>query len=239
VYAVQEGTLDEDSPVQSGGRGYGAIKGRIDFLVRSSSGRFQSLVILRPGIIYGPLSDQWTIAPIRRLLAGWHPLAEELQGVANLVHIADVCRTIERILAGPPLGLRIYNVVGPEVVGWIDYFERLAQALDVAIPSPMQDRLVGEKVELGFVRTLLSVLPTSFRRQVTLLVTSVPAGKRMIARWQRLHLLGLTPEDKALYNRKVRYSTACLTRDGLASRVGLVEGIHQSVAWAREIGLAP
>lgn len=238
VYAAQEGTLDEDSPVQSDGQGYGAIKGRIDSLVRNSSDRYESLVILRPAIIYGPLSDQWTIGPTRRLMAGWHPPAAELQGVANLVHIADVCRIIEQILSSPPSGLHIYNVVGPEVVRWVDYFERLAQALEVASPSPTQDRVAGEKVELGFVRTLLRVLPISFRRQITLFVTSFPSGAKMITRWQRLHLLGLMPADKALYGRNVRYSIACLTRDGLASRVGLVEGIHQSVTWARAIGLA-
>jgi nucleoside-diphosphate-sugar epimerase len=239
VYAAQEGMLDEDSPIQSEGQGYGATKGRIDSLVRSSSNHYESLVILRPAIIYGPLSDQWTIGPIRRLLAGWHPSAEELQGTANLVHIADVCRIIEQILSRPPPGFRIYNVIGPEVVRWIDYFERLAQALEVAISSPTEDRLAGEKVELGFVRTLLNVLPTSFRRQITLFVTSFPAGAKMIARWQRLHLLGLLPADKALYGRKVRYSIARLTRDGLVPRVGLVEGIRQSTAWARAIGLAP
>ncbi|PZR72037.1 MAG: hypothetical protein DLM73_14495 [Chthoniobacterales bacterium] len=238
IYAAQDGTIDEDSPIQSEGPGYGAIKGRIDSLVRSNFERFQSLVILRPGIIYGPLGDQWTIVPIRRLLAGWKPVAEELQGTANLVHIADVCRTIEQILARPPLGLRIYNVVGPEVVSWMEYFERLAQALGVAVPSSAEDQVAGEKVEVGFVRTLLRLLPTSFRRKVTFFVMTFPAGKRMIARWQRLHFLALMSADRALYGRKVRYSNARLKGDGLMPRVGLVEGIQQSAAWAREIGFA-
>ena len=94
VYAAQEGTLDEDSPIRSKGQDYGAVKGRIDTLVRNSSGRFQSLVILRPAIIYGPMSDAWTITPIQRFLAGWRPRAEELQGVGNFVHVADVCHII-------------------------------------------------------------------------------------------------------------------------------------------------
>ncbi len=239
VYAAQQGTLNEDSPIQSDGHGYGAIKARIDSLVRSTSDRFKSLVILRPGIIYGPLSDQWSIRPIQRLLAGWHPVAEELQGSANLVHIADVCRTIEQNLSRPPLGLRIYNVIGPEVVSWNDYFERLAQALGMAVRSLTQDAHVSESVEVGFARTMLRLLPTTFRRKVTLLATSFPAGKRIIARWQRLHFVTLMPADRALYGRKVRYSNARLARDGLAPRVGLTEGINQSAAWAREIGLAP
>lgn len=239
VYAAQHGTLNEDSPVQADGEDYGAIKARIDSLVRGSSNCFENLIILRPAIIFGPLSDQWTIRPIQRLVAGWHPVAEELQGSANLVHIADVCRAVVQLLSRPPRGLHIYNVVGPEVVSWINYFERLSLTLGIAVPSLPQDGNAGEKVEVGFVRTMLRLLPTSFRRKVTFLVISFPAGKKMIARWQRLHMVTSTSADRAFYGRKVSYSTARLERDGLAPRVALAKGIEQSATWAREIGLVP
>ena len=235
VYAAQEGTLDEDSPIRSKGQDYGAVKGRIDALVGSSSGRFQSLVILRPAIIYGPLSDAWTVTPIRRLLAGWRPRAEELQGVGNFVHIADVCHIIQQILSRPPSGLRVYNVVGPEVTTWAEYFERLARSLGVVIPA--QDASASDKVELGFVRTMLRILPTLVRRKVVALAALFPGGVRMVARWKRLNVLEPISAEKALYARTVRYSTARLTGEGLAPRVTMEEGIQQSAAWAHQVGL--
>lgn len=235
VYAAQEGTLDEDSLIQMNGLGYGAVKGRIDTLVRSRSSQFQSLVVLRPAIIYGPLSESWTIIPIRRLLAGWCPRAEELQGTGSFVHIADVCHIIQKILSRPPSGLRVYNVVGPEVVTWADYFERLAHALGVAIPA--QDVPASDKVQLGFVRTMLRILPTPFRRKVTSLVKSVPAGVRMITHWQRLNVLVPSTAEKTLYARTVRYSTTRLAGEDLAPRVTLEEGLQQSAAWAGQVGL--
>src|SRR5205823_4603871 len=94
VYAVQEGTLDEDAPILKEGQDYAGVKARLDALVRGYAERFHGLTVLRPAIIYGPLSDAWTIGPIQRLTGGWRPRVEQMQGAGNFVHIADLCRII-------------------------------------------------------------------------------------------------------------------------------------------------
>jgi nucleoside-diphosphate-sugar epimerase len=235
AYESQQGTLDEDSPLQSSGNEYGAVKARIDAQVRSYADKFPNLVILRPGIIYGPLSDSWTVTPIKRLLQGWSPDLNTMQGIGGFVHIADVCRTILLLLSRPVSGLRVYNLVGPEVVTWANYFEMLRKALQIAASA--QKTGVSEKAKLGVVRLLLKKLPTGFRRKITNLVTSVPVGGRMVAGWRRLHLVEPMSADKVLYARTVRYSNARLIQDGLAPRVNLTEGIQQSATWARQVGL--
>ena len=235
AYLALDGTLNEDSPLQSVGSGYGAIKGRIDALVRDYADRIPSLVVLRPGIIYGPLSDSWTIDPINRLLQGWSPQREEIQGLANLVHIADVCRTIELLLGRPPAGMRIYNLVGPEIVTWDDYFERLRQAIGVAAST--QQTTMSEETQLGFVRMLTQILPTGLRRKIVKLITSIRVGRNLVANWKRLQMFHVMSAEKALFARTARYSNARLIKDGLAPHVTMAVGVQQSATWARQVGL--
>jgi nucleoside-diphosphate-sugar epimerase len=235
IYAAQAGTLDEDAPIQSKGKDYGALKGRIDALVRSSAARFPSLVVLRPGIIYGPMSDAWTLTPIRRFAEGWRPRPEELHGTGSFVHVADLCRIIEQILAKPMPGLRVYNVVGPETASWGDYFERLRAAVGAA--GPAQDAPVSQKAQLGVARMLVRIVPTDVRRKFVASLTSLPAGLRFVSRLRKMNAVEMLPVEKALYTRVVSYSTSRLVKDGLAPRVGLDEGIQQSAAWARMVGL--
>lgn len=236
VYATHEGTVDEDARIQLAGQHYGAVKGRIESLVASRASDFHSTVILRPAIIYGPLSDAWTITPINRLLAGWRPSVKDLEGVGNFIHIADLCRIIEGVLSKPAVGLRVYNVVGPEVVTWADYFRRLAQALGVAVTP--QETSTTRAVELGFVRSLLHAVPTGVRRKLVASLTTYSPSLKVVARWKRLHSLEPISAEKALYARTARYSIARLVEAGLAPRVGINDGIQQSAAWARQVGLA-
>jgi len=236
VYTTRQGTIDEDAALQSAGEDYGAQKARIDQLVRSYESKFPTLVVLRPGIIYGPLSDAWTIGPTRRLLSGWRPAPEDLRGLGNFVHIADLCAIIVKVLGEPPAGLRVYNVVGPEVVPWIDYFQGLARALNVTVSAAAPS--AGRKAQLGFVRTMLRVLPTSLRRRMVKLAGAIPAANRTVANWRRMHQIEPISAEKQLYSRHVRYSTDRLVRDGFAPRVTIAQGLRQSAEWARQVGLA-
>lgn len=235
VYATHAGTIDESAPLRAHGADYGALKARIDELVRTYADKIPRLVILRPGIIYGPLSDAWTIGPIRRLLAGWRP-AEELRGLGNFVHIADLCAIGVNVLREPPApGLRVYNVVGPEVISWINYFESLAAAIGVQLPA--HGPSAGTKAQLGFVRSMLKILPTGLRRNLVKSVSALRIGNRLVGRWRVMHQNEPISAEKELYTRDVHYSIERLVKDGYGPRVGIAEGIKQSAAWARQVGL--
>src|SRR5207248_2958066 len=91
-----------------------------------------SLVMLRPGCVWGPGSELW-VGRIGRLLRSHRlgDLGAAGDGWSNLVATDDVCQAI---LAGLRLSMapreqRVYNLAGSDSPRWNDYFVDLGIAL--------------------------------------------------------------------------------------------------------------
>lgn len=140
VYSGQDGLIDELSDVSSPQGAYGLAKREAEELCRKAVGKGLGVTILRPTLIWGRDSAQWTVPYVRRMGSGrWHALGARGNGLANLIHVEDLAGFVTHLLnAPPPRAEAIYNVNGPEIPSWNHYLESLRVAFD--LPEPREPR---------------------------------------------------------------------------------------------------
>jgi nucleoside-diphosphate-sugar epimerase len=134
VYGALEGEIDEDSPRDPSIGWYAKAKCEAEDVLRAFSG---SLVMLRPGCVWGPGSELW-VGRIGRLLQARRlgDLGAAGDGWSNLVAVEDVCAAVLASLKLDTQGTpRVYNLGASDSPRWNDYFIGLALAIG-ATPVP-------------------------------------------------------------------------------------------------------
>lgn len=158
VYGRMTGDVDESIPfdvlLQGDLDDYGRAKLVAEGCARASTAAW---TLLRPGIVYGPGSREWS-ALIGDLLQARRlgDLGAAGSGGCNLVHVDDVAAAVVAALATPASVGGVYNLGSPAPVpSWNDYFRAYAEALGagpVATISPT--RLAFELKALGPLRKI-------------------------------------------------------------------------------------
>jgi nucleoside-diphosphate-sugar epimerase len=126
VYGSAVGLLDETAPLRGDLGPYSAAK----VAAEEIGSAYPHTVILRPGCVFGPGSEQWSIR-IARLLLGYRlgDLGAAGDGNCNLSPIADIVMAILRALQDPSLERRIYNLSMPDAPTWNEFLVKYATAL--------------------------------------------------------------------------------------------------------------
>lgn len=178
VYGEAVGEVDESIAIGGALSPYGAAKAETEKLAAA----YPSVVILRPGIVYGPGSSQWSERVARWLRARrLGDLGAAGDGYSNLVYIDDTVEAILRSLQRPGAQGRIFNLSLPEPPTWNEYFTLYARALDavpvarisrrrlkvetkvLAPPLKIAEILIG-KLMPGALRALPPAIPPSLMR---------------------------------------------------------------------------
>ena len=134
VYGQSAGEIDESIPHELLARGqlddYGRAKLAAEAIAVASG---TSLTCLRPGIVYGPGSREWSQLIGDLLLARrLGDLGAAGRGGCNLVYVDDVASAVVAAVSNPAAAGRIYNLGSPAPVpSWNDYFRAYAQALGI------------------------------------------------------------------------------------------------------------
>jgi nucleoside-diphosphate-sugar epimerase len=141
VYGSATGTVDEDAPLSGDTGPYAAAKIEAERIAR----RYPRAVSLRPGIVYGPGSAQWSERIARWLLARRvGDMGAAGDGYCNLVHVDDVAKAAVRALRLLDAQGRPYNLGMLNPPTWNEYFLRYAKALG-AVPVR---RITGRHMKL-------------------------------------------------------------------------------------------
>jgi nucleoside-diphosphate-sugar epimerase len=130
VYGSAEGLLDESAPLRADLGAYGAAKIAAESVIAS----YPRAVILRPGCVFGPRSEQWSTRIANLLRA--HRLGDlgaAGDGWCNLVDVADVVLAIARALESPATDGRVFNLAVAATPTWNEFLTRYAIALQ-AVP---------------------------------------------------------------------------------------------------------
>jgi nucleoside-diphosphate-sugar epimerase len=130
VYGSAEGLVDETAPLLGDLGPYSKAKIDAEALAKT----YPRVVVLRPGCVFGPDSEQWSIR-IARLLTAYRlgDLGAAGDGYFNLVEIDDVVLAIIRALERPSLDGRVFNLSTRNPPTWNQFLIRYAMALQ-AVP---------------------------------------------------------------------------------------------------------
>lgn len=139
------------------------------------------LVILRPGIVYGPRS-RWISDIADQLLADRACLIHAGEGICNAIYVDNLIEAIQRSLTTAAADRQVFLVGDRERVTWRDLHAPIAEALgsnvsDIAVIDPPAFQR-GFAHHLGALRTsrpvqaLLPLVPASFKQAVKGAITA-------------------------------------------------------------------
>lgn len=130
VYGSAVGLVDEMAPLIGDLGPYSAAK----VAAETTAAAYPHAIIFRPGCVFGPRSEQWSIRIARLLLA--HRLGDlgaAGDGYCNLVHVSDVVLAIIRALENTRVDGRAFNLSAPEPPTWNEFLVKYGTALH-AVP---------------------------------------------------------------------------------------------------------
>lgn len=130
VYGSATGLVDETAPLRGDLGPYSAAK----VAAEATAAVYPHAVIFRPGCVFGPGSEQWSIRIAHLLLE--HRLGDlgaAGDGYSNLVYVGDVVLAILRALENPRVDGQIFNLSMPEPPTWNEFLVKYGTALH-AVP---------------------------------------------------------------------------------------------------------
>ena len=216
VYGHATGLVDERQPLDPSGGWYGSAKVKCETLLQDAG---TPAVILRPGCIYGPGSEQWT-ARIGRLLDAGRigDLGPAGDGHCNLSYIDDVVNAILAALATPAAIGQGLNVSDPEPVTWNRYFFRFGQEIGAVPIRRISRRRLQIEGKLLAPALKIAEIAAARLHMPNLLPEPIPPS--LIWTWSH---------DIVLDNRR---ADAVLR----LPRTDLAHGIRAAAAWFRSLG---
>ena len=185
---VESPDLAEDAPAETDSwMLYAREKARAEEYLREEMKKSGlEIVVLRPGLIWGPGSG-WA-RMIGGDLSGGLTLPGNGRGIINLVYVDNLVRLIFRAAAAPEAGSGFHNARDAETMTWREFALAAAAALD--LPADRVRTVPGE------------ALPFSPKR-----VLEWALQQRSLYRLMRKTLATLSPEAKQALKRRVHHLT--------------------------------
>lgn len=214
VYGSATGLLDESAAL-SGTDAYAQAKIAIEHL----GAAYDSLVILRPGIVYGPGGSQWTGRIARWLYA--HRIGDlgaAGDGYCNLTFVGDLVASIAQALRLPGIEGRIFNLAMSGPPTWNEYFIRFAQALGaVPVARVGRRRLQIESKILAPPLKIAEILAARAKLRALRLPEPIP------------------PSLLRLCRQEIRLDVAAAEKSLQMTWTGLDEGLQHAALWCRQL----
>ncbi len=239
VYGDVEGEVSEEAPVRRSGWEYRDSKIDAEHLCWRYADGGLPVTVLRPTIVYGPFSRNWTVEFARRLAAGGSfPARDDAQGTCNLVYVDDLVGVIHRALHREEGVGEAFNVNGEERITWWSYLDALNEGLGLP-PLEAGGRLARRTRSAAMAPVRMAARRTldRFERPIMEVYRTSPTAKRFM-RWAEAMIRG-TPStgEYQLFRRSVGFSTdKARARLGYRARFSSSEGIRLSTSWLRHHG---
>jgi nucleoside-diphosphate-sugar epimerase len=200
------------------------------------------LVILRPGIVFGPRSF-WVGSFADALLAGEAYLIGDGKGICNSIYVDNLVHAIHLATTVDEVNGEAFLLGDDEQVTWSDLYRPVAEALgfdlnDVprvpAIVSPKRKNHLRSLRSSSPVRAVLSVFPPRLRQAVSAGVSSLRRPVYYHSPWE----LPSRPTPQATLEMSLLYSCCYKLPHNKAKRllryeplVSFNEGCRRTVGW--------
>jgi nucleoside-diphosphate-sugar epimerase len=148
VYGARDGNVDENAPLVAHTQ-YAAAKIAAELEIVTQAERGLRAVILRPGIIHGPNSAQWT-ARLTRLLRAHRlgDLGAAGDGFCNLIHERDLAAACLAACQRDAAIGQTFNLGAADPPTWNDYLVALARSAGAVPVKRIPQRQLGAEARL-------------------------------------------------------------------------------------------
>jgi nucleoside-diphosphate-sugar epimerase len=240
VYGNVSGKIDETFPCQSTGNPYGDAKIEAEKLCWKYSKKGLPVAVVRPSIVYGPFSRDWTVGFAQRLQSrNWGIFNGYGEGTCNLVYVADL---VSGILLAARQELAVgeaFNLVGPESMTWNQYFYKFNTALglpELRVIDPANARLRAAVMDP--IRSLGKFVLKHFRAPLRKMSQGYRQAREIIQYADKTLKTNPRIAELSLYNRDAQYLTtkACDVL-GYRPAFDVDRGLDLSVQWLGNVGL--
>jgi nucleoside-diphosphate-sugar epimerase len=239
VYGNQGGQVDEKSALKKTGDSYGDAKIEAENLCWQYSGKGLPLTVIRPSIVYGPFGKSWTVDIALKLQSGnWGVYQDAGDGACNLVYVSDLVSAILLAAKREQAVNEAFNVTGPELVSWNDYFVRFNTALGL----PPLTRVAARQVSLRAMALeplgrAARFAKRHFESPIKNTAARFGPAKRALKSVERALKTNPRSTDLALYGRDARYAnTKAQELLGFRGHVDLNTGLELTIPWLRQVG---
>jgi nucleoside-diphosphate-sugar epimerase len=240
IYGNVSGKIDETFPFQSTGNPYGDAKIEAEKLCWEHYKKGLPVTLVRPSIVYGPFSRDWTVGFASRLQSGnWGIFKGYGEGICNLVYVSDLVSGILLAALHERAVGEVFNLSGPESMTWNLYFQKLNAALglpELRVIDPADARL--RAAVLDPVRSLGKFILKHFKAPLRKMSQNYRQARELLQYADKT--MKTTPRitELSLYNREAEYVTT-KARDmlGYQPNFDVDRGLDLSVQWLRNVGL--
>ena len=244
---VEDPSTDDDSlPVPNLWSPYAKAKVHAEmFLRKVPKNETLEVIVLRPGIVWGPHSS-WNFNAAKDLLAGRAYLVGDGDGVCNLIHIDNLVFCITTCALHPSAAVGFYNVADPCAISWREFYAPTAEYLGLDLskmPRVPSDRFrptfqykLNAIKETAWYEKLKSRVPQAYRVRI----------KRYLQRRESRRTEGQDKKPAIFVDRQIwelqttyhRLSSEKFTKAfGCAMPVSFDQGYEMTVEWLKAIGL--
>jgi nucleoside-diphosphate-sugar epimerase len=240
IYGDESGTIDESFPYLESGSPYGKAKIEAEKTCWSFFRKGLPLTIIRPSIVYGPFSKDWTIRLAERLQSGdWGVFQGIGDGICNLIYISDLVSGIVLAVHKKEAAGEAFNLVGPDLMTWNQYFQKFNAALGL----PEINSIPRQKARLraGLMRPFRSsakLAKAHFEIPLKKFAQKYRPAKGLMKSIETKLKLAASPVEFSLYMRNATYiSTKAKELLGFQPKFDIDTGLKLTAAWLELNGL--
>jgi len=240
VYGNANGKIDEKFPYQYTGSAYGDSKIEAEKLCWEYYEKGFPITVIRPSIVYGPFSKDWTVRLAQSLQSGnWRIFKGIGEGVCNLIYISDLVSGILLATRHEDAVGESFNLAGPELISWNQYFQKFNAALglpELRVINPGRARLKTSIMKP--VRSSAKFVLAHFSDPLKKISQKYRFAREVMRSFEKTMRTSPRLDEFSLYSRNAVY-LGTKARDilGFRPKFDVESGLKLSVRWLKHLGL--
>ena len=239
IYGDVSGKINEDTPFNYTGNEYNQTKIDAEKACWEYYKKGLPITVIRPSIVYGPFSNNWSVHFAKMFIAGkWGIYEKYGAGKCNLVYIDDLVRAILLALDCENAVGHAFNIGGPEVITWNEYFKKYNEMMGLPPLKTINTTQANFRTAMMEpVRILGRFVRDHFMGPVKKIAETFDFAKRMMKQTENALKTSPSPGELKLFNKNAVFS--CNKAKELLRfnpSVSVDEGLNRTIEWLKHQG---
>lgn len=239
VYGNVSGIIDETMPFQYTGNEYNRTKIDAEKICWEYIQKGAPIAIIRPSIVYGPYSKNWSVRFAKMFIDGqWGIFEGSGQGKCNLVYVDDLVNALLICLEHEGAIGQAFNVCGPDIPTWNEYFIKLNDMMGLPPLRRISAAQTALKVRLMQpVRFAGGLVRDHFMGPVKKIAETFTFAKKLMQQTEGALKTTPSPDELGLFNKDAFFTAEkAMKLLGVSPSISMDEGIALTVKWLTQQG---